>query len=237
MNSQYPFELTPLPYGYEALEPYIDTKTVTIHHNRHLTSRVPSRMGRKLPKRLRLASRPIRPGSAGNTRLIGVQTFETLSQWTGVAIPRSNKPFISPINDIKLLAGSPLNVPIDGYDPNGGPLTYTIASSNQRWYPPSSHRTIAVCGSRSRTTARWFFSCSRISAPRPARRVIGLAQDGFYDGLTFHRVVNNFVIQGGDRKATERAVRTCPISTTSSTSTAAHRHRPAVLCQVVGRHQ
>lgn len=40
MNSQYPFELTPLPYGYEALEPYIDTKTVTIHHNRHLKTYV-----------------------------------------------------------------------------------------------------------------------------------------------------------------------------------------------------
>ncbi|MGL6174792.1 MAG: superoxide dismutase [Cellulosilyticaceae bacterium] len=31
----YPFVLEPLPYPYGALEPYIDTRTVTIHHDRH----------------------------------------------------------------------------------------------------------------------------------------------------------------------------------------------------------
>lgn len=35
MNEQYPFELAPLPYAYDALEPYIDTRTVTVHHDRH----------------------------------------------------------------------------------------------------------------------------------------------------------------------------------------------------------
>lgn len=29
------FELSPLPYAYDALEPYIDEKTMTIHHDKH----------------------------------------------------------------------------------------------------------------------------------------------------------------------------------------------------------
>ena len=36
MNNHYPFELMPLPYGYDALEPYIDTKTMQLHHDKHL---------------------------------------------------------------------------------------------------------------------------------------------------------------------------------------------------------
>jgi Fe-Mn family superoxide dismutase len=29
------FTLSPLPYGYDALEPFIDTQTMTIHHDKH----------------------------------------------------------------------------------------------------------------------------------------------------------------------------------------------------------
>jgi len=34
-------------------------------------------------------------------------------------------------------------------------------------------------------------------APRSVNNFVGLARQGFYDGLTFHRVVPDFVIQGG----------------------------------------
>jgi Fe-Mn family superoxide dismutase len=30
-----PFKLPPLPYAYDALEPFIDTQTMTIHHQKH----------------------------------------------------------------------------------------------------------------------------------------------------------------------------------------------------------
>ncbi|MCS6830227.1 MAG: peptidylprolyl isomerase [Armatimonadota bacterium] len=35
-------------------------------------------------------------------------------------------------------------------------------------------------------------------APRTAGNFIKLAKEGFYNGLTFHRVVPDFVVQGGD---------------------------------------
>jgi len=38
------------------------------------------------------------------------------------------------------------------------------------------------------------------NAPKASARFVELAQSGFYDGLTFHRAVPDFVIQGGDPK-------------------------------------
>ena len=35
-------------------------------------------------------------------------------------------------------------------------------------------------------------------APQTCANFVALVKDGFYDGLTFHRVVPGFVIQGGD---------------------------------------
>ena len=40
------------------------------------------------------------------------------------------------------------------------------------------------------------------SAPITVANFIKLAKEGFYDGLTFHRVVPGFVIQGGDPEGT-----------------------------------
>lgn len=35
-------------------------------------------------------------------------------------------------------------------------------------------------------------------APNTVRNFVHLAKQGFYDGLTFHRVIDGFMIQGGD---------------------------------------
>ncbi len=36
MSEHYPFSNPPLPYAYDALEPYIDARTMMLHHDRHL---------------------------------------------------------------------------------------------------------------------------------------------------------------------------------------------------------
>ena len=38
------------------------------------------------------------------------------------------------------------------------------------------------------------------TAPVSVTNFIRLAEDGFYDGLTFHRIISGFMIQGGDPK-------------------------------------
>lgn len=38
------------------------------------------------------------------------------------------------------------------------------------------------------------------AAPKAVENFVTLAQNGYYDGLTFHRVISDFMIQGGDPK-------------------------------------
>jgi peptidyl-prolyl cis-trans isomerase B (cyclophilin B) len=39
-------------------------------------------------------------------------------------------------------------------------------------------------------------------APKTVNNFVFLAREGFYDGVTFHRVINNFMVQGGDPTGT-----------------------------------
>ncbi len=135
---------------------------------------------------------------ADGTRLVGSQSLETLSQQTGVPIPQSNLPFVKPIDDQTLLSGSPLLIPLDGYDPNGGELTYTVTSDNPTLvstFQPQRNFSMRI---DVQTYGEMVFQLLDGLAPRPTQRIIELAEDGFYDGLTFHRILNDFVIQGGD---------------------------------------
>jgi len=41
-------------------------------------------------------------------------------------------------------------------------------------------------------------------APKTVNNFVFLAREGFYDGTTFHRVINDFMVQGGDPTGTGR---------------------------------
>jgi Fe-Mn family superoxide dismutase len=52
------FELPPLPYGYDALEPYIDTQTMQIHHNKHHAAYV-EKLNKALERYPDLQAKPV----------------------------------------------------------------------------------------------------------------------------------------------------------------------------------
>jgi peptidyl-prolyl cis-trans isomerase B (cyclophilin B) len=76
--------------------------------------------------------------------------------------------------------------------PDGGQKPPKQALDPRRTY---DLRVITNCG-------RFTIRLDQKQAPKTAASLVALAHAGFFDGLTFHRVVPGFVIQGGDPTGT-----------------------------------
>ncbi|MDX1943991.1 MAG: Ig-like domain-containing protein [Pirellulaceae bacterium] len=127
-------------------------------------------------------------------------SFEALERREVMA----SDPTLAAIANAVVLNGSPLWIPLDGEDADGGQLTFTVESSNPSLITgtiaPSTNKTLLV---QVENFGDMKFLLFDDLAPRATSRIQQLANSGFYDktatnSVQFHRVINDFVIQGGD---------------------------------------
>jgi peptidyl-prolyl cis-trans isomerase B (cyclophilin B) len=104
---------------------------------------------------------------------------------------------VASIATANIPATKTLFVPIHGVNSLGHPLSYSVQSSNSqveatvRSNHPYLKLSVANYGDM-------VFQLFDDLAPNTVSKIRSLVEQHFYDGLTFHRVVPNFVIQGGD---------------------------------------
>jgi cyclophilin family peptidyl-prolyl cis-trans isomerase len=120
-------------------------------------------------------------------------------------------PTLAALPDVTLLSGAPLQIPLDGADADGDTLSYTVTITNPAvsYLLPTTNRSLKLSiyhtssgAGDAAFTGDMVFQLFEDRAPRTTARIIQLAQSGFYNGVIFHRVIPNFVIQGGDPTGT-----------------------------------
>lgn len=139
---------------------------------------------------------------ADGTRKTGELSLEELITFSGITVPQGEALYLEPIQDQTasgagaLKAGQSYHIPLDGYSPTGQALTYTVSTSNGTIETKilDNNRSVLISTVRFGDMEFYLFEDE---AGIVTSRIIELAESGAYDGMLFHRVYNNFVIQAG----------------------------------------
>ncbi|MBN2476763.1 MAG: peptidylprolyl isomerase [Pirellulales bacterium] len=129
--------------------------------------------------------------SPGSQRLFRNARFEPLEERRLLAAPQ-----LVVEQDVVLYAGAALHITLDGFDADGDALTYSVVSDN-----PDLTATIPQGNQSLRLSVQdhgdMVFELFEDRVPHTTARIIELVDSGYYDGKTFHRIIDDFMIQGG----------------------------------------
>ncbi len=144
-------------------------------------------------------SRNARPAveTLEDRRLLAAPALSTIF---GTAIPPGQ-----PIG-INVTANKNLYIPMTSVDRDGNALNYSVTSNNPSLLasvepvtnPFLKVHVTAVDANNQPFQGDLLFQLLRDVAPVAVDRIAGMASSGFYDNLVFHRLIQGFVIQGGD---------------------------------------
>ncbi len=116
---------------------------------------------------------------------------------------------LSSIAAQQIEAGKNLYIPLTGVDSTQTQIQYTVTSSNSNVTAtvltgnPSLKMTVSGTDSSNQAfSGTLTFQLFQNYAPATVAQIQTLVNQGFYNGLIFHRVINNFVAQGGDPTGT-----------------------------------
>jgi cyclophilin family peptidyl-prolyl cis-trans isomerase len=110
--------------------------------------------------------------------------------------------------------GKTLVIPLVADDADGDPLSFTVTSSNPQFmarvrtgnfhYKMHVHTDDdgSVVGTPTPYDGDMEFQLFRNATPETAAFIAGFAQSGYYDNVKIHRIIPDFIIQGGDPAGT-----------------------------------
>ena len=89
-------------------------------------------------------------------------------------------------------------------DPVATPTSESLADADFEWPSDETHPRLAIEIRVAEQAGTIVVELMPELASDTVARVVALAEDGYYDGTTFHRVVPGFMIQGGDPNSRDR---------------------------------